>query len=203
MNTAAVLVENLIQGMQTLGWMLLLLFSFADDSAINVFLAQQNITAISVLALALCYWLGIVVDTAYYNLFIQRFEEKWSKELTDGGPTLSVLVFTCITKNSDLSRLFLERQYHLRMLRVSAVNILFLTISGLLFLSVHGHSTLSLIVVATCGLILLLLTAYAWRKLYEYYISMAKIAYQVLSAAKSETLANSQLQGDAAPAPRA
>jgi len=186
MNTAAVLVENLIQGMQTLGWMLLLLFSFADGSAITVFLAQQNITVIGVLVVALCYWLGIVVDTAYYNLFIQRFEGKWSKELTGDGPTLSVLVFTCITKNSDLSRLFLERQAHLRMLRVSTANILLLTVSGLLFLSVHGNSMLWLTVVATCGLILLLVTAYAWRKLYKYYVSMAKTAYQVLSTAKSE-----------------
>jgi len=182
MNTAAVLVENLIQGMQTLCWMLLLFFSFFQYSEIIPGFAQLHLATVAVILVAICYWIGIIVDTAYYNLIIQRFEGRWIKKLVNPGePSLSDMVFACITKNSDLAKLFLERQAHLRMLRVSTVNTLLLTFTGMLFLFNNKYPWPWFFTTAAIGMVFFIGTAYAWRKLYKYYVSMAKTAYKLVA----------------------
>lgn len=199
MNTAAVLLENLIQGIQTLCWMLLLALTFIDHGELAVLLSQQNATATTILAVAICYWLGIIVDTAYYHAFIQRHESKWADKLIPpGSPSLSHMVFKCIIKSSDLSKLFQERQAHLRMLRVSMVNIVFLTPSALLFLNFQGKhrpSVATSLTVSLLGIFSFAVTAYAWKKLYKYYVTMVQTSYSMLSLERAESVARSSLPG--------
>jgi hypothetical protein len=185
MNTATVLLENVIQGLQTIAWMLLLLFSFVDFSAFSPLLTQQNITATGLLIIAVCYWLGILVDTAYYHLFIQSHEDRWAKaRIPAGEPSLSQMVFRCIVESGDLAKLLLERQAHLRMLRVSIVNLVFIVLSALVFLDSHpAYRTIQAnLLVFGFGTFAFVCTAYSWRKLYGYYITIAKISYDAIIA---------------------
>jgi hypothetical protein len=188
MNTATVLIENVIQGIQTALWIILLLFSFVDYSLLIPHMTINNLTVVSILLLALCYWLGIMVDTVYYHLFIQSFERKWAlRRLQSLDLSLSTMVFRCFIASQELGKLLMERQAHLRMLRVSMINIVFIVLSGLLFLHLKtNHVTFqSHIIIIVAGSALFLSTAYAWRKLYEYYITIAKNGYEAVLAHQS------------------
>lgn len=188
MNTAAVLLENLIQGIQTLGWILLLVFTLIDPSVFTTFLLQQNVTVIAALTLAISYWLGIIVDTAYYHIFVQRHEQRCVKMLIPtGSPSLSHMVFKCIIKNSELAKLLLERQAHLRMLRVSMVNLVLLSLSALIFLNFRGmHYDLSVnLTVFFLGVISFFCTAFAWKKLYKYYVTIVQTSYALIASEPS------------------
>jgi hypothetical protein len=92
---------------------------------LDLHLYKDYMAPVSFLALASFYWLGIVVDTLYYNLFMQRQEARWVKAvLRDDEPALLTMVFKCILASSDLAKLLLERQAHFRLLRVSLVNVI-------------------------------------------------------------------------------
>lgn len=185
MNTTTILIENLIQGLQTFAWIALVAFSFFDYKLLNMNLYKDYLAPASFLALASFYWLGIVVDTMYYHLFIQRHEARWVKALLyHNGPTLSTMVFKCILTSSDLAKLLLERQAHLRLLRVSLVNSAFLTIALVLFLhfGLLRHSvtlTLGIIGIGATGFLSI---AYTWRNLYKYYVTIVQTNYRLITA---------------------
>jgi hypothetical protein len=188
MNTASVLLENLIQGIQTLAWILLFTFTVIDPSTFTAFLSQQNATATTVLALAICYWFGIIVDTAYYHIFIQRYEQRWVTMLIPhGSPSLSKMVFQCIINGGELAKLLLERQAHLRMLRVSMVNLVFLTLSTLVFLNFRGvhREFVTNLTVLLLGAFLFCGTCFTWKKLYKYYVTIVQTSYELINQKQS------------------
>jgi hypothetical protein len=183
MNTTTVLLENLIQGFQTALWLALLILSFVDVGAIDVSTLSNNATILGSVFLAVCYWLGIIVDTAYYNRFIQRYEQRWFAHLRQPAePTLLEMVFVCMLRNTDMASLFRERQGHLRMIRVSTVNIVLITVAMSLFTIVRISSHKSLILASTIvvGLFLFAIAQYAWRKLYKLYVTMIQTAYRLV-----------------------
>lgn len=184
MNTTTILIENLIQGLQTFAWIALVTFSFLDYGLLDIHLYRDYIAPASFLALASFYWIGIIVDTMYYHLFIQRHEARWVKALLDDkGPTLLTMVSKCILANSDLAKLLLERQAHLRLLRVSVVNSAFITIALLLFihLGLSSHSISLTLCVVGVGATVFLGIAYTWRKLYKYYVTMVQTSYGLIT----------------------
>lgn len=184
MNFAAILFENVIQGIQTLIWILLLTFTFLDYNWIDINFIEKNIAFFSVLAIAVIYFLGLLVDTAYYNLIIQRWERKWVKLfVTIPNQSLQSMYFKCITQNSDLYRLFSERQSHLRLFRVSVVNILLLTITSIVFLyfRLHVQSLKFYIYIILFGMISFTFTCFAWKKLYKYYVSIIEAGFKSIT----------------------
>jgi hypothetical protein len=185
MNTATILIENLIQGLQTFACIALVTFPFFDYRLLDLRLYKDYVAPASFLALALFYWLGIVVDTLYYHLFIQRHEARWAKALLgDKGPTLSTMAFKCILASGDLARLLLERQAHLRLLRVSVVNSVLLTFALVLFLhsGLSRHSVSLTLCVIGIGAAVFLGITYTWSKLYKYYVTVVQTSYRLITA---------------------
>ena len=186
MNTTPILIENLVQGLQTFICIALVTFSFFDYRLLDLRPYKDYLAPASFLALALFYLLGIVVDTMYYHLFIQWHEARWAKALLgDKGPTLSTMVFKCILASGDLAKLLLERQAHLRLLRISVVNSALLTLALVLFLHVglSRHSVSLTLGVAGVGAAAFLGIAYTWRKLYKYYVTVVQTSYRLITAA--------------------
>ena len=184
MNFASILFENIIQGIQTLIWILLLAFTFTDYTWFDIEFIEKNIKMFSVLTLAVTYFLGLIVDTAYYNLIIQRWEGKWTKKyINTSNESLQSMYFRCVLESNDLYRLFSERQSHLRLFRVSVVNIILLTISGLVFLNfrLHNHNLQPNIYILVVGVSSFTITYFAWKKLYKYYSSMIESAFIVIN----------------------
>jgi hypothetical protein len=160
-------------------------FSFLDYGSLDLYPYKDYLAPASFLALASFYWLGIVVDTMYYHLFIQRHEARWVKALLDDkGPTLSTMVFKCILSSSDLARLLLERQAHLRLLRVSVVNSAFITAALLMFLhmGLSRHSVSLTLGVVGIGATVFVGVAYTWHKLYKYYVTVVQASYRLIAA---------------------
>jgi hypothetical protein len=184
MNTTTILIENVIQGLQTFVWIALVTLSF-EHPELDLHLYKDYLAPVSFLALASFYWLGIVVDTMYYNLFIQRHEARWVKAmLHDDDPALLTMVCKCILASSDLAKLLLERQAHLRLLRVSLVNSAFLTLASVLFLhlGLSHHSVWLTLGVAGIGGTAFVGIAYTWRSLYKYYVTMVQTSYVLITA---------------------
>jgi hypothetical protein len=182
MNTATVLLENIIQGIQTGVWIILLLFSFLDYTAFMQMATPDKIPVGGALILASSYWLGITVDTVYYHLFIQFFEKQWAaKRLKDTNITLLTLVCRCLVESPELGKLLLERQAHLRMIRVSMINIILIAASAIVFITVrHIGNFAAILLITGIGTFLALSTAFAWRKLYGYYITLAQSGYEAI-----------------------
>jgi hypothetical protein len=186
MNTTTILIENLIQGLETFAWIALVIFSLWDYRLLDLHRYKDYLAPISFLALASFYGLGVVVDTMYYHLFTQRHEARWIKTLLGAKePTLSTMVFKCILTNGDLAKLLLERQAHLRLLRVTVVNAALVTLGLLLFLhlGLSRHSPSLSLGVATIGTVVFLSAAYTWRKLYNYYVTIVITSYTLIMAA--------------------
>jgi hypothetical protein len=183
MNTTTVLLENLIQGFQTALWLVLLMLTFVDVGTVDISIVSDNAAIIGSVFLAICYWLGIIVDTAYYNRFIQRYEQRWFAGLRrPDEPTLLEMVFSCMLRNADLASLFKERQAHLRMIRVSTVNIVLITVTMSLFtiVRISSHKYLFLVSTIAVGLFLFVIAQYAWRKLYKLYVTMIQTGYRLV-----------------------
>jgi len=185
MTSFTVLFENLIQGVQTFAWLALLVMAVLGQGFVVPSIVRCYSTEASFVAVVAFYWLGILVDTSYYHWFIQRYERRWCERLLGPEePTLAKMVFACLAGSAEIGRLLLERQAHLRLLRVSVVNSAFLTISGLLFciFGVHVRSLAAYVLIGGGGAWLFLVSIFAWRKLYAYYVSIAKSGYFAIRA---------------------
>src|SRR5664280_183418 len=58
MNTTTILIENVIQGLQTFVWIALVTLSFSHHRVLDLQRFKDYLTPVSFLALALFYWLG-------------------------------------------------------------------------------------------------------------------------------------------------
>jgi hypothetical protein len=188
MNTTTVLLENLIQGFQTILWIGLLALSCIDITAADVALLRANATMVkSVLFasifLGACYWLGLIVDTAYYHVFIQRSEKRWfeAKRRTD-EPNLLDMALVCMSRSADIAALLKERQAHLRMFRVSMVNVAFITIGACVFTvtKLSDHRWLVFGICVTTGAAIFAVMRSVWRHLYGFYVTLIQTGYRVI-----------------------
>lgn len=180
MQTTAILVENLIQGLQTLLWIALFSFSIYDYEQILFLTSERYFTIAIGVVIGIIYLLGIVVDTVYYNLIIQRFESKWVKRyVKNKNETLLTMYFECILFNAELARFFQEKQSHLRMIRVTVVNIPLMTLGLLSFnvFALQATKFSSLLLILLIGGVAELVIIYAWKKLYKYYVTIIEKAF--------------------------
>lgn len=189
MNTATIFVENLIQGFQTAVWIALVTATCTDFTSDNLKFVQANVPSVvtSVLFgsifLAACYWLGLVVDTAYYNSIIQRFESRWSTRFRAADePTLLAMALACTVHNADVAALLKERQTHLRMFRVSVVNSALITLAASLFILVRVavHKWLALSLCIFVGGLSFYVSCYVWFKLYKLYVTIIRTGYHLI-----------------------
>lgn len=97
-------------------------------------------------------------------------------------PSLSTMVFTCIVANSDLAKLLMERQAHLRLLRISVVNAVFSTITVVLFIQMRRPEPVALLtaIAVVAGTAIFSVLAYTWRNLYKYYITIVRTSYRIV-----------------------
>lgn len=188
MNPATVLLENVIQGFQTAVWIALFGLTFVDIGTVDFKVLQQNSTffgsvVFASILVASFYWLGLIVDTAYYHTLIQWRESRWfARQRRAGEPKLLDMVLICMLRSPDLAALLKERQAHLRMFRVSMVNIAFITVSLCIFVSVRVSSDKwrILVVSAAIGLFLFAVACYVWRKLYKFYVTVVQTGYHTI-----------------------
>jgi hypothetical protein len=188
MNTTTVLLENLIQGFQTALWIVLVVLTFVPIAPPELTFLRANLTAVkSVLfasiLLAGCYWLGLIVDTAYYHVFIQRFEKRWfDAKRREGDPNLLDMALVCMLRSADIASLLKERQAHLRMFRVSMVNTAFITIAACAFILVRlpMHRWLAFGVCLVVGALSFAVMRSVWRHLYGFYVTLIQTGYSVI-----------------------
>jgi hypothetical protein len=188
MNPATVLLENVIQGFQTAVWIILLGLTFIDVGAVDLKVFQQNATffgsvVFASILIAAFYWLGLIVDTAYYHTFIQWREARWfARQRRRGEPQLLEMALVCMLASADLASLLKERQAHLRMFRVSMVNIALITLTLCIFVSVKVPSPKwpVLIPSAVVGAILFATACYVWSKLYKFYVTVIQTGYHAV-----------------------
>jgi hypothetical protein len=204
MNTTAIFVEILVIGMQAIIWIVLLVLSLVGYdwlSAIPVNLDKWSVF-VTILLIAYCYTLGIIVDRLADGLFIltkkfmlvkprnlllrinrvrQTFEEsaqdhRMETLASEGGATV-----------------FLEYiRSRLRILRATVLNLFLITITSLLFISSRCGSLgcASPMALATTilgvGLFLTAIAYVAWAMLQSTYDERLNQIKQLLEAEKQK-----------------
>jgi hypothetical protein len=196
MNTTTVLLENLIQGFQTALWITLLLLTWIPIGPPELTFLRANATAaksvvFGSILLAGCYWLGLIVDTAYYHVFIQRSEKKWFEARRHKDePNLLDMVLLCMLRSPDIASLLKERQAHLRMFRVSMVNTAFITAAAAIFILIRlpTHRWPALGACILVGVVTFMIIRSVWRHLYGFYVTLVQTGYSVILGDRQSAL---------------
>lgn len=198
MNTTVLFVEHLITGLQTLAWLTLLLFCFLGTDFFSINQIKGFESQAMLLAFAVAYPLGILVDNLADYLFYkwsdrikcEVIEEERIQETPD---EINVTKLFANTKDGSLNDYLSYIRMRIRISRSSTLNFLLLTICLIIFTSTKRNSVnppLSdgrLIMIEFCfGIALTALSLFSWRNINKRYFKKIVRAYKEMHLLSSE-----------------
>lgn len=145
METTALYVEYIVIGMETLSWIIMSIFIIVGDSFKKIMNYCISNILPSIIAIIVCYVLGLVTDRIADKIFEKR--RKNIKDSFEFHAKTSIAIWEDYT-NSSYANFTLSR---IRILRSTTINSIIIGIIGAFLSYKYFNIVLSLFILIICG----------------------------------------------------